>query len=111
MHVIDVPDIDRIRHTPDGTITILDRPCRMHGWMISMIELRLYMNGPDQPCIITAYIMMGGHTIETTYQDGCSGETPLQDAAEFLMYNLGPSGVVLRAKIALEAEMPESGKI
>ena len=110
MHVIDVPDPGRISGDPDDTITVLDKPHTMYGSTIRGMELRLYtvQNG----WLITAHIDMDGHTIETTYEEGRGGDTPLQNAAGFLMHNMGPAGAILRAKIALEAALDQlPGKV
>ena len=113
MHVADVPDPGRIARSPDGVVTILGRPYTMGGSTISRMDLRLYTEGgPGRPySIITAYLEMDGHSIETIYDEGYRGDTPLQDAAGFLVSSVGPSGAILRARVALEAALDQPGKV
>ena len=113
MRVTDVPDPGRISRRPDDVVTILERPHTLHGSTVSRMELRLYTEGdPSRPySIITAYLEMDGHSIETIYDEGYRGDAPLQDAAAFLVSNVGPSGTILRARVALEAALDRPGKV
>ncbi|MCE2508345.1 MAG: hypothetical protein J4G04_03460 [Nitrosopumilaceae archaeon] len=113
MHVTDVPDPGRISRRPDGVVTILERPYTLQGSTIHRMELRLYAEGSPGRLysIITAYLEMDGHSIETIYDEGHRGDTPLQDAARFLMSSVGPSGAILRARLALEAALDRPGKV
>ena len=112
MHVSDVPDTGVVSGCPDDVVRILDGPYTIHGYTIHRMELRLYMkSGAGLPhWIITAYIEMDGHTIETIYEEG-RGRASLQDTANFLASSLGPSGAILRARISLEAALEDSGKV
>ena len=78
MRVTDVPDPGRISRRPDDVVTILERPHTLHGSTVSRMELRLYTEGdPSRPySIITAYLEMDGHSIETIYDEGYRGDTP-----------------------------------
>lgn len=112
MHVTDVHDADRILQDPNDVITILDQPYRIHDSNVSRMEMRLYVTeAQNRPySIITIYVEVDGHTIETIYHEGYLSGAPLRDAAKFLVSNLGPSGAILRAKIALDAAL-SSGKV
>lgn len=113
MRVTDVPEPGRIARSPDDTVTILERPYTLHGSTVSKMDLRLYTEGGGgRPySIITAYLEMDGHSIETIYDEGYRGDTPLRDAAGFLVSSVGPSGAILRAKVALEAALDRAGKV
>ena len=113
LRVTDVPDPGRIARSPDDTVTILERPYTLHGSTVSRMELRLYTEGdPGRPySIITAYLEMDGHSIETIYDEGYRGDAPLRDAAGFLVSSVGPSGAILRARVALEAALGRPGKV
>lgn len=103
MHITDIPDPRVASGEPDQTITISDKPYTMYGSAIQRMELRLYAN-PDG-WTITAYVEMDGHTVETIYEEGSGGDSPLQDAAEFLASSLGPASTILRAGIVLKAAL------
>lgn len=103
MHVTDVPDPRVASGDPDQAITVLDKPYALHDHAIQRMELRLYANPGGWT--ITAYVEMDGHTVETTYEEGSGGDSPLQDAAEFLASSLGPAGAILRAGIVLKAAL------
>ena len=107
MHITDIPDPRVASGQPDQTITISDKPYTMHGSAIQRMELRLYTN-PDG-WTITAFVKMDGHTVETIYEEGSGGRTPLQDAAEFLASTLGPAATILRAAMILQAALDQSG--
>lgn len=113
MHVADLPNSDLAGRDPDGTEVILDRPYAVSGRTVSRLELRLYSErrraGPY--CTITAYAEIDGHTIETVYDEGYRGRTPLEDAAEFIRSGPGPAGLVLRAGISLDAALDRAGKV
>lgn len=107
MHVTDVPDPHAISGDPDQTITVSDKPYTIYDHTVQRVELRLYTN-PDG-WTITAYIEMDGHTVETAYEEGRGGGTPLHDAAKFLASSLGPAGTILRAGIILRAALDPAG--
>lgn len=110
MHVADIPDA-LAGKDPDSSYIILDRPYTVSGRTISHLELRLYLEKrlAGEYCIITAYAHMDAHTIETIYDEGYRGETPLSDAVEFIMSGPGPAGLLLRVGISLD--MALTGKV
>ena len=107
MHVTDVSDPHAISGEPDQTIIVSDKPHTLYGRIIQRVELRLYVN--QDAWTITVHIGMDGHTVETVYEEGRGGHSPLQDAAGFLMSTLGPAATILRAAIILQAALDQSG--
>ena len=107
MKIIDLPNPDRIAKPPTQTKIIFSSgKFVQNDVVIKKIELRLYLERADQKLgdysLITSYIETDIGTIEMLYDEGFRGKDPLTRAADFLMSNLGISGLVLRSIIALQ---------
>ena len=91
---------------PDETILIMEGSYNMHDITVCRIELRRYIIRHDKLgtySVITAHIHINDDTIEMRYDEGYRGDDALSRAAAFLRDMVGVSGLVLRARIALDA--------
>ena len=110
MIIVDLYDPQRVNKTPDGVEVLLSSGNFVQdGFTISKVELRLYNERTDEKLgvysLITSFVETDKGSIEMIYDEGFRGEEPLLRAAEFLTYNLGISGLVLRSIISLREKI------
>ena len=106
MNVIDLDNHERIQRTPNKIQIIFSSGKFVHqGIAIKKIELRLYVEKADdnlgEYSLITSFVDTDIGSIEMIYDEGFRGKKALERAANFLISNLGISGLVLRSIIAL----------
>jgi len=106
MNIVDLHDPKRVDRTPD-TVNILFSSGNFNQdeFKISKVELRLYVERIDDELgafsLITSYVETDSGSVEMIYDEGFRGEHSLKRASEFLISNLGISGLILRSIIAL----------
>jgi len=106
MNIVDLHDPKRVDGTPD-TVEILfsSGNFTQDEFKISKVELRLYVERIDDELgafsLITSYVETDSGSVEMIYDEGFRGEHSLKRASEFLISNLGISGLILRSIIAL----------
>jgi len=106
MNIVDLHDPKRVDRTPD-TVEILFSSGNFiqDEFKISKVELRLYVERIDDELgafsLITSYVETDSGSVEMIYDEGFRGEHSLKRASEFLISNLGISGLILRSIIAL----------
>ena len=110
VHFVEVSDPKRIEGGPDKTEVLLGSGrFAERGFVISRVELRLYKEGADQKLgpysLITSFVGTDRGSIEITYDEGYRGEMALERTAKFVSSELGLSALVLRALIALDAQI------
>lgn len=109
MKIIDVANPQRIRRKPDQTITLLDSGSfAEQGFVIKKIELRLFVEKTDHKLgtysLITSLVETDKGDVEMIYDEGFMGENALGRTANFILNNLGLSGIILRSIIALNSK-------
>ena len=110
MKIIDVAKPERIQRPPDKSISLFSSAnYAEHGFVIKNVQLRLYVEKTDEKMgpysLITTLVETDKGSIEMTYDEGFRGKDSLERAAEFLISNLGISGLILRSLIALKEEI------
>jgi len=106
MNIVDLHDPKRVDGTPD-TVEILfsSGNFTQDEFKISKVELRLYVERIDDELgdfsLITSFVETDRGSVEMIYDEGFRGEHSLKRASEFLISNLGISGLILRSIIAL----------
>ena len=110
MKIIDVSNPERVNRVPDQSISLLSSGTfSENGFLIQKIELRLYIQNIDEKLgpfsLITALVETDKGSVEMTFEEGYRGENPLEKTKEFLVSNLGISGLILRSLITLKEEI------
>ena len=99
-------DPQRVDKTPDDVRVLLTSgDFTQDNFTISRVELRLYSERTDERLgvysLITSFVETDKGSVEMIYDEGFRGEEALARAANFLVGNLGISGLVLRSIIVL----------
>ena len=110
MKIIDVSNPVRVNRSPDQSIILFSQANYSdHGFKIKKVELRLYLEKTDEKLgpfsLITSFVETDKGTIEMTYEEGHIGLNPLEKAKDFLVLNLGISGIILRSIISLKSSL------
>ena len=110
MKIIDIPNPDRVNRTSDQSVTIFsEQNYSEHDFKIQKVELRLFVEKTDENLgpysLITSFVDTDKGSIEMIYDEGYRGINSLESAKEFLVKNLGISGLILRSVIALDAAL------
>ena len=110
MKIIDVSNSLRVNRLPDNSVTLLSQGnYSEHGFVIKKVEIRLYLEKTDEKLgpfsLITSFVETDKGTIEMTYEEGHIGLNPLEKAKDFLVLNLGISGIILRSIISLKSSL------
>lgn len=110
MHIIDIPNPDRInRHPDESAIIFSDKIYSERGFKIKKVELRLYIEKKDDNLghfsLITSFMETNKGSIEMLYEQGYLGKDPLERSKNLLVSSLGISGLILRSVIALESAL------
>lgn len=108
MKIIDVSNPIRVNRLPDNSVKLLSQGnYSEHGFKIKNVELRLYFEKTDTTLgpfsLITSFVETDRGTVEMTYDEGYLGLNPLEKIKEFLILNLGISGIIFRSIISLES--------
>lgn len=109
MKIIDVVNPERINRRPDKVITLLSSGNFVErGYTIKKIELRLFIEKSDKKLgpfsLITSLVETDKGEVEMTYDEGYRGENVFEETANFILNNLGLSGIILRSIIALQSK-------
>ncbi len=110
LKIIDIANPDRVDRQPDGIITLLDSGnYAEQGFIIRKIELRLYIEKTDptlgEYSLITTLVDTDKGQVEMIYDEGYRGENSLKRTADFILNNLGLSGIILRSVITLQSKI------
>ena len=106
MKIIDLHDPQRVDRSPDNVeILMASGNFIQDEFVISKVELRLYTEQIDGKLgsfsLITSFVETDKGSIEMIYDEGFRGENHLKKTRDFLISNLGISGLILRSIIAL----------
>jgi len=106
MNIVDLYDPQRVNKTPDDIEVLLSSGNFVQdGFTISKVELRLYNERTDKRLgvfsLITSFVETDKGSVEMIYDEGFRGNDPLLRATQFLISNLGISGLILRSIISL----------
>ena len=108
MKIVDVSNPLRVNRLPDNSVTLLSQGTYSeHGFKIKKVDLRLYLEKTDEKLgpfsLITSFVETDKDAIEMTYEEGYLGLNSLEKAKDFLILNIGISGIILRSIISLES--------
>ena len=108
MKIVDVSNPLRVNRLPDNSVTLLSQGTYSeHGFKIKKVDLRLYLEKTDEKLgpfsLITSFVETDKGTIEMIYDEGYLGLNSLKKAKDFLILNIGISGIILRSIISLES--------
>jgi len=107
MNIIDIENPKRIDKPPDNEITIFSSSKHIEqGYQIKNVKIRLYIENNDEEkgpySLITSQVETDKGTVEMKYDEGYKGKNALSDTVDFLINNLGISGLVIRSIITLQ---------
>lgn len=110
MKIIDMINPKRVSRNPDNIIEIFsEKNFTEHGFLIKRVELREFIEKIDEKLgpysLITSLLETDQDSIEMIYEEGYNGKNPLEKSRDFLISNLGISGLILRSIIALESAL------
>lgn len=110
MKFIDIANSERINRSPDSIAAVFSKANYSdHGFIIKKVELRLFVEKNDEKLgpysLITSFVDTDKGSIEMLYDEGYLGENSLEKAREFLISNLGMSGLILRSIISLKSAL------
>ncbi len=110
MNIVDLHDPRRVNKTPDDVKVLFSFGNFVQDdFTISKVELRLYSERTDEKLgnysLITSFVETDKGSVEMIYDEGFRGEESLSRAAEFLISNLGISGLILRSIISLREKI------
>jgi hypothetical protein len=109
LKITDVANPERVNRKPDKTITLLSSGnFTEQGFIIKKIELRLFIEKIDQKLgpfsLVTSLVETDKGDVEMTYDEGYRGEDVLEKTANFILNNLGLSGIILRSLLVLQSK-------
>ena len=110
INIIDINEPKRVNRSPDNFVTLFSSENYLeHGFHIHKVELRHYLEKTDETLgtfsLITSFVETDKGSIEMKYDEGYLGKNSLDKAKEFLISNLGVSGIILRSIISLESAL------
>ena len=106
MIFVDLHDPQRVNKTPDNVEILFSSGNFVQDeFTITKVELRLYNEKTDEKLgvysLITSFVETDKGSVEMIYDEGFRGNDPLLRATQFLISNLGISGLILRSIISL----------
>jgi hypothetical protein len=106
MNIIDLHNPQRINRKPDGVEVLFSSGNFVEqGFSVHKVELRLYLEKIDAKLgpysLITSFVETDKGSVEMIYDEGFRGEDSLNRTVQFLISNLGISGLILRSIITL----------
>lgn len=109
LKIIDIANPERVNRQADDIIILLDAGNFVdQGFVIKKIELRLYVEKIDQKLgpysLITSLVETDKGQVEMIYDEGYRGQNALKRTADFVLNNLGLSGIILRSAITLKSK-------
>jgi len=110
LKIIDLHNPQRVDKTPDEIeILMSSGNFAQEEFVISKVELRLYNERIDGELgvfsLITSFVETDKGSVEMIYDEGFKGQNPLKRSTEFLISNLGISGLILRSIICLREKI------
>ena len=113
MKIIDLHDPTRVNRKPDGVEVLFSSgDFEQEGFVVTNVELRHYIEKKDSNLgpysLITSYVETDKGSIEMIYDEGFRGDDSLIRTAQFLVSNLGISGLILRSIITLQEHLKEN---
>jgi len=108
LKITDVANPERVNRKPDKTITLLSSGnFTEQGFIIKKIELRLFVEKIDEKLgpfsLVTSLVETDKGEVEMTYDEGYRGENVLEKTANFILNNLGLSGIISRSLLVLQS--------
>jgi hypothetical protein len=109
LKITDVTNPERVNRKPDKTITLLSSGnFTEQGFIIKKIELRLFIEKIDQKLgpfsLVTSLVETDKGDVEMTYDEGYRGDDVLEKTSNFVLNNLGLSGIILRSLLVLQSK-------
>lgn len=106
--IIDLSKPERVNKIPDKIEVLFSKGSfSAHGFEIKKVELRLYLEKKEQKnesySLITSFVDTNNGSVEMIFQEGFLGKKSLKNVKEFLVSNMGISGLVMRSTIALKS--------
>jgi len=113
MKIVDVNKPESVKNPPNKSVSLFSSGEFLEqGFKIKKVELRQYIPNTDAKLgpfsLITSYVETDKGSIEMTYEEGYLGENSLTKTSDFLVKNLGISGLILRSIISLKEEIKKS---
>ena len=110
MKIVDLHDPSRVSKAPEAFKVLFEsEKFSQDGYVISKVELRHYIEKTDDKLgpfsLITSYVETDKGSVEMIYDEGFRGEDSLNRTAQFLISNLGISGLILRSLIVLDERL------
>lgn len=110
LKIIDIANPERVSRVPDKTKTLFSSGgFEEQGFLIKKVELRLFVEKVDENLgsfsLITSLVETDKGAIEMIYDEGFRGEDALEKTSQFLLNNLGLSGLILRSVISLKSKV------
>jgi hypothetical protein len=112
MNIVDMHNPNRVDKTPDSIEILLSSGNFIQDeFTIFKVELRLYNERTDDSLgvysLITSFVETDKGTVEMIYDEGFRGSNSLSRASNFLISNLGISGLILRSVISLREKISQ----
>jgi hypothetical protein len=112
MKIIDIRDSERVNRKPTQVEVLFSSGDYLEqGFLISRVELRLYVEKTDEKLgpfsLITSFVQTNKGSVEMIYDEGFRGNDSLNRAVKFLTSNLGLSALILRSIISLKSNISE----
>jgi hypothetical protein len=112
MNIVDMHNPNRVDKTPDSIEILLSSGNFIQDeFTIFKVELRLYNERTDDSLgvysLITSFVETDKGTVEMIYDEGFRGTNSLSRASNFLISNLGISGLILRSVISLREKISQ----
>lgn len=110
MKIVDLHDPSRVEKIPDKVEVLFSSGNFIQDeFKISKVELRLYSERTDDKLgsfsLITSFVDTDRGSVEMIYDEGFRGDDSLTRAKDFLVANLGISGLILRSVISLRGNI------
>lgn len=115
MNIIDLHDPKRVNRPPDQVQVLFSSGNFLEqGFLINKVELRLYLEKNDATLgsysLITSFVDTDKGSVEMIYDEGFRGDDSLNRTVQFLVSNLGMSGLILRSIITLRDRIEKQSK-
>jgi hypothetical protein len=113
LRIIDIANPKRVNRQPSDTTTLLDSGnFDEQGYIVKKVQLKLYIEKTDQKLgdysLITSLVETDKGEIEMIFDEGYRGENALKRTSDFVLNNLGLSGIILRSIIALKSKLQKT---
>jgi hypothetical protein len=110
LKIIDIANPERVNRQANGVVALLEGGnFSEQGHTIKKIELRLYLEKTDPKLgdysLITTLVETDKGSVEMIFDEGYRGQDSLKRTADFILNNLGLSGIILRSVITLQSKV------